>query len=143
LVINNSLEGLKMLSWAAWIWKILRMKPHEDITIPKRLVRHPLEDGFTKTFGEYQGQIMDYELTLADGRRIHVREFKDYYKAHWDRISPKVDPLEHLRVDAPGWWVLFAGLAGAALSYLMSKRPENTVNGLILGMIFGVLTIES
>ncbi len=119
------------------------MKPHRDLKIPKHLVRHPLDEGFVETLGEPQGQIMDYELTLADGRRIHVREFEDHYAVHWDKISPKVDPVEHLRVDAPDWWVLLAGFIGATLGYLMSKRSDSAVSGLILGTLFGILTTEN
>jgi hypothetical protein len=128
-----------MSSWLLWIQKVLEKEAHEDITIPKHLVNHPLCEGFTKTFGEPQGQTGDYELTLLDGRRIHVREYRYCYKAHWDKVSPKVDPLKHLIYDAPKWWLIVSALAGATLNCLISKRKENIVNGLLFGAVLGAV----
>lgn len=131
-----------MFSWTSLIKDILKKRPYEDITIPKSLIDHPLESGFIETVGGPQGQIKDYELILPDARRIHVREFEDHYKAHWDKLSPKVDPLGHLRKDAPEWLLFLAGMSGAAIGYFTSKKLENIVYGMLLGVFIGALIVE-
>jgi len=101
-----------MGSWGEIVLKVLRMDAHEDIVIPKYSVPNPVVVGFIETIGENKGQKKDYELTLLDGRRIHVREYEHCYKVHWDKISPLVNLIEHLRRDAPDWWKIMLALLG-------------------------------
>jgi len=81
---------------------VLRLLPHEELVVPKSKWRPPPDA--KKTFGELRGQIADWEITLEDGRRIHIVEFEDHYRIHWDIVSPHVDPLKHLRLDARYWY---------------------------------------
>jgi len=130
-----------MISWRILIHKVLKNPPHKDALIPKHIVKDPLEEGFFETLGEPQGQMKDYELTLSDGRRIHVREFKDHYKVHWDKMSPRINPIDHLRYDAPHWWILILFGVGALAEYLVSKNINKALEkGLILSLI-GMVTI--
>lgn len=100
---------------------------------------NPLEDDFTETFlSEPQGQLRDYELTLPDGKRIHVREFEDKYRAHWDIISPSVDILEHLRHDAPHWLITLCSLGATAITYLVSRDTEKALSAAVLGFLLGI-----
>jgi len=132
-----------MPSWRGLIYRILENPPHVDITISKHLVANPLEEGFTETFlSEPQGQLRDYELTLPDGKRIHVREFEGQYRAHWDIISPSVDVLEHLRRDAPHWLVTLCSLGASAIAYLISRDTEKAISAAVLGFLLGVVITE-
>jgi len=72
------------MNWTEIIFKVLKLRAHEDLVIGKSILSHPKVAGFIKTLGEPQSQIADYELVLEDGRRIHVREYEDYYKVHRD-----------------------------------------------------------
>ena len=93
---------MELTDWKKIINEVLKRRPHQNIIVSKHhLAKHPSECGFVKTLGIPRGQINDYELTLKDGRRVHVVEFKDYYKVHWDILSPRVSPLGHLICDAP------------------------------------------
>jgi len=132
-----------MLSWRDFICKILENPPHVDITISKHLVANPLEEGFTETFlSEPQGQLRDYELILPDGKRIHIREFKDRYRAHWDIVSPSVDVLEHLRRDAPHWPITLCSLGASAITYLISRDTEKALSAAVLGFLLGAVITE-
>ncbi len=89
---------------------ILSLPPHQNVVVPKHMLR--LEDlPVRRTLGELiPGKIADYEITLKDGRRIHILEFEDYYLIHWDRASPYVDPIKHLKEDAPHWYAVIESI---------------------------------
>ena len=36
---------------------------------------------------------------FEDHRKIHVREFENNYRTHWDIVTSSVDVLGHLRHD--------------------------------------------
>ncbi|MDM7274697.1 MAG: hypothetical protein P3X22_001030 [Thermoprotei archaeon] len=126
-----------MYSWYSIIPLILRNPPHVDMFIPSHLVPDPRIEGFKETLGWPQGQIADYELTLKDGRRIHVRKFKEFYKAHWDMVSPLIDIIGHLRYDAPQWWITLLGIGGAGVGALLYKEDRTT--SAIIGGLIGIL----
>lgn len=130
--------------WRYYIPVILSKPPHEDIDIPVYLVPNPKEAGFRETSGDpFRGQIEDYESTLQDGKRIHVRELHNLYKAHWDRVSPLVDPIGHLRRDAPGWWIALCGLGGIVVGSLLSPkdRAAGAFAGGSIGVLGGIITL--
>jgi hypothetical protein len=113
-----------MKTWHSIIKRVLKMPPHESIIVPIDEVPDPEKEGAVRTIGEYKGQEADYEFTL-DERRIHIRKYKDHYEVHWDKVSPLVNPIEHLRQDAPYWWSLLCGIGNAGLrvsvTYLIRK----------------------
>jgi len=124
-----------MDEWASIIRGTLKLRPHEDIVIPRSKVKHPLHVGFKRSIGEPKGQIADYRLRLIDGRSIHVREYKDCYKVHWDIVDPSVNPIEHLRYDAPHWYSMIlytAGVVGGALTARVLRGNP------MLGGLFGI-----
>jgi len=83
---------------------VLNLPPHEELVVSKSKWRLPPDA--KKTLGELRGQIADWEITLDDERRIHIVEFEDHYMIHWDFVSPHVNPLKHLRLDAKHWYDL-------------------------------------
>ncbi len=127
-----------MHEWISIIRKTLALKAHEDIVIPKSNVRHPLHVGFKRSIGEPKGQIADYRLRLIDGKSVHVREYKDYYRIHWDIVDPSVNPIEHLKHDAPHWYsmILYAtGIVGGVLTARILR------GNLMLGGLFGMILL--
>ncbi|AEA46346.1 hypothetical protein [Archaeoglobus veneficus] len=130
-----------MSSWGEVVSRVLRMDAHVDIVIPKHIVPNPIVAGFIETVGENQGQMKDYELTLPDGRRIHVREYEHCYKVHWDKVSPLVNPVEHLRRDAPDWWKVLLALLGGGIG-LLSRGVGGAVLWAMLGYFVGKATAE-
>jgi len=129
-----------MYSWFAISRNVLTKPPHVDVIIPKDMAPDPKEEGIKETIGEPQGQIQDYELTLQDGRRIHIRKFEKFYKAHWDKFSPIINAFEHLRYDAPHWWVSLCALGFAILGFLVYGVVGAALGGLI-GFFIGAVTL--
>ncbi|HET7149663.1 MAG TPA: hypothetical protein VFI73_14340 [Candidatus Nitrosopolaris sp.] len=64
--------------------------------------------------------IIDYEETFFGTKKgakkqfrygkLHIREYKDYYIVHMDKVDPAKDPMGHLLIDAPEF--LAATIAG-------------------------------
>ncbi|MGB9760529.1 MAG: hypothetical protein ACPLZG_11940 [Thermoproteota archaeon] len=130
---------ISRLHWSFYIPLILSKPAHEDIVVLSSYVVNPKEDGLRETMGSFQGEIANYELTLQDGRRIHVREFNGYYTAHWDKYSPLMNPIKHLQYDAPDCWILLGALVGAFTGTLLCKR--NRIAGAFLfGSIGSLIT---
>ena len=76
---------------------------------------------------------------MPDGRRIHVREFENHYRAHWDIVSPSVDVLEHLRCDVPHWLVTLCSLGASAITYLILRDSKKALSAAVLGFLLGVI----
>jgi hypothetical protein len=131
-----------MNSWLKIIPLILQKPAHVDVIIPSHQVVEPTKEGFRETLGDIQGQKKDYELTLQDGRRIHVTEFEKSYKAHWDRFSPLVNVVGHMRYDAPHWWIFACLLGGASIGALGARdRVAGAVVGGTIGTLVGFLSL--
>ena len=131
-----------LFSWKSFIQRVLEMPPHQEVIIPKRLIEHPLLEGALKTSGEPRGQIADFEFILNDGRRVHVVEYNDRYHVHWDYVSPLIDPINHLRYDAPHWWVALTTIGCGLLDYYLNDKSEEAlVRGTLLGLTLGMLTL--
>ncbi len=64
--------------------------------------------------------IIDYEETFLGTKKgakkqfrygkLHIREYKDFYIVHMDKVDPRKDPMGHLLIDAPEF--LAATIAG-------------------------------
>jgi hypothetical protein len=118
---NNTTNHLLIISKI--IEFVLRRRAHEDLVLPyysgsnvegKFTTKIPgtnilisLDDfiayGFTRSLGEWQGQLADFRYMLPDKRSIHLRVFPDHFRLHWDYIDPRADPIGHIAVDAPHW----------------------------------------
>ncbi len=114
------------------------------MSTPNHLVPEPKQEGFRETMGDPQGQGKDYEFTLQDGKRIHVRKFDKNYRVHWDWFSPTKDPINHMRNDAPHWWIASCIIGGAGLRGLCCKdRTAGATAGGLLGALEGILSLPS
>lgn len=59
--------------------------------------------------------IIDYEETLLGTKKgakkqfrygkLHIREYKDCYIVHTDKVDPRKDPVGHLLIDAPEYLI--------------------------------------
>jgi len=73
--------------------------------------------GFTETvLGDPQGSLRQYR----NSRGVHVREYRDRFEIHEDRIDPRTNPMGHLLVDSPE-----TVLAFAATALLAGKRNNS------------------
>lgn len=125
-----------MYSWT-YIEQIVFTKPaHIDVSIAHNDVPDPTQNGYVKSLGEYQGQEVDYEKAFTDGKRIHLRKYKGIYKAHWDFFSPLLSPIQHLRYDAPEWYVFLSALGFGALG---ASYAEDKVTGALIGVGVGLI----
>ena len=133
-----------MYSWT-YIEQIDLTKPvYVDVSIADTDCPDPAQNGYVKTLGEPQGQEADYEKPFSDGKRIHLRKYKGVYKAHWDFFSPIISPIQHLRYDAPGWYVASTTLGCSALgASLTEDKATGAVLGGALGFVIGMLSLPN
>ncbi len=107
---------MRRYTWEQVINEVLLLSKHTDIIVEKWRVP-PIPTDFKERLADNDGQITDYGFALEDDTGIHIKEYEDYYKVHWDKKDPSVDPLGHLVYDSPKWLVVGA----VALDWLVFK----------------------
>ncbi len=133
-----------MNEWSNVISVVLQLPPHQDIIRPKATLSHPKEVGMKERMGEPQGQLADYKWALPDGKSIHVREYLDEYRIHWDMFDVDIDLINHLRYDAPHWWIILTVAVGGIIGCVFSKdRAKGFIAGAVCGFAFGLFTLPS
>ena len=116
---------MRRYTWEQVINEVLTQPKHSDITVEKwRLPSLP--NDFKPRMADDDGQIADYGLALEDETGIHVKEYDDYYKIHWDTKDPSVNPLGHLVYDSPKW--LVAGAVALDLVVFKGKYSKMLFN---------------
>ncbi len=114
------------------------------MSIADHEISDPTQNGYIKTLGEPQGQEADYEKPFTDGKRIHLRKYNGLYKAHWDFFSPILSPVQHLRYDAPEWYVASTTLGGSALgASLTDDKATGALIGGAIGFVLGILSLPN
>ena len=106
------------MSWYNIERQILQRSCHEDISVYKWGMIHPEDAGFYRSTGAPQGQISDYRKLLKNGRSLHVREYEDNYRVHWDYFDPLENIVGHFLLDAPFWGFLALLGIGILADYL-------------------------
>ncbi len=109
------------------------------LRLRKGLLVHPRRAGMKPSVGLPEGQSADWRRRLAGGRGLHVKVFRDHYEAHIDRVHPDVNPVEHLRQDAPGVFVGGGVALGAALGAAVGRWGSSTAVGAALGGVLAAL----
>ena len=134
--------------WRRIIARVLRLPPGKSIRIPKGVVPRPETQGFIPTIGA-KINARHWELPLPDGGRVHVEEYDDFYLVHRDKVSPLINPVEHLRRDAPWIWTLLTtgtgGLILSCIEYLLTDGKEwrrGAAIGALTGLLVGITTGE-
>ena len=110
------LPFMRRYSWEQVINEVLAQPKHTDIVVEKYRVP-PVPSDFKSRPADDDVQIADYGLALEDDTGIHIKEYDDCYKVHWDTKDPSVDPLGHLFYDSPKWLVVGA----VALDWIVLK----------------------
>ena len=84
--------------------------PREEFAVP---------EGAEETMlGLPKGSIKQYRLDT-----MHIREYKDGFEVHWDKVDPRKDPVGHLVKDAPELLVLgIAAIIGIGYAVYRMKR---------------------
>lgn len=103
--------------WSNIVPKVLQNRPHKEISVPIEFIPDPVAVGTPQRLGDFKGQSSDYGIPLQNGEEIHLRKYLAEYRIHSDIISPSVNWLEHLRLDAPHWYIIlmFLGVFGLGL----------------------------
>jgi hypothetical protein len=86
-------------SWNELIRSVQQLPPHVDLSIKRAQVEEPRHFGFRKSVGWKKGSLRNWRLALPNGRCIHVREYRDHFKIHWDIADPRKNPFKHLVYD--------------------------------------------
>jgi hypothetical protein len=95
--------------------------------------------------------IIDYEETLLGTKKgakkqfrygqLHIREYKDWYIVHMDKVDPRKDPLGHLLIDAPEYLAAtMAGLEAARQAGCTVYAEKKGANALVDGLRAAGLT---
>ena len=102
--------------------------------------------------------IIDYEETFLGTKKgakkqfrygkLHIREYKDYYIVHMDKVDPTKDPMGHLLIDAPEYLAAtIAGLKAAKQAgctvYTEKKGNNALVEGLRAACLAGTVAATS
>jgi hypothetical protein len=102
--------------------------------------------------------IIDYEETFLGTKKgakkqfrygkLHIREYKDYYIVHMDKVDPAKDPMGHLLIDAPEFLAAtIAGLKAAKQAgctvYTEKKGNNALVEGLKAACLAGTVAATS
>jgi len=105
----------------------------EEIEVPKELRQFMLADAQETKLGQKNGAIKQFRYG-----KLHIREYKDKYLVHTDKIDPRENPLGHLIHDAPE---VLVGLACAAIGG--AKIPgqlvqnKSLIPGIISSLAYG------
>src|ERR671912_146933 len=96
----------------------------DNILIPKSV--RPIIDYTETNLGSKKGAKKQYRY-----KNLHIREYKNYYSVHMDRIDPRIDPFGHLLKDAPEYltyWMM-ASIIGLKVTttYMTTYRLHNFI----------------
>ena len=89
-------------TWKEFEDYLLTFPPHEDIVVSKDFFNKESLQRFKSILSDDDGQIANYRLLVEPSNKgIHIKEYSDSYKIHWDKVNPATDPIGHLLEDAP------------------------------------------
>jgi hypothetical protein len=90
--------------------------------------------------------IISYEETFLGNKKgakkqfrfgkLHIREYKDYFIVHMDKVDPRKDPVGHLLIDAPEYLAAtMAGLKAAKqVGCTVYTQKRGGANALVKGL---------
>jgi hypothetical protein len=126
--------------WWAWLRTQALVQPTRKIQAAKDRVPHPRDAGAYVSVGLPAGQDEDYRFPPEhDCRGVHVQSFASVWVIHVDVVHPACDPLEHMRVDAPGTWVAALTAAGGLVGLALGRRKEAAAAGALIGAALGLI----
>lgn len=101
-------------NWQDLVTYMKSLSPHHDVEISKEsfdrvILQKYVLQRYHSIFGDPDGQIANYRIPLKDGSGIHIKEYDNKYKIHWDNSNLATDPVGHLINDAPHHIVTILG----------------------------------
>lgn len=84
--------------WQAVALAALALPQHGKVHVPLAEVPHPLESGMYQSRGMAR-RCKHYRHALPDGKGLHVHEYPDHFRVHWDAVDPSISLLRHLLHD--------------------------------------------
>lgn len=131
----------KQYEWSDVILALWPPDATQRMRIPKNQISHPLATkGMKPGIGLPEGQSNDYRLQLVPSNAgLHVKEFKNHYEAHIDKVHPAVNFVEHIRQDAPGMFVGTTAAMGALVGVAAGRSADAALVGALIGGLFGAL----
>jgi len=121
---------VRLISWRQVEKHVLRLSHQQDVWVRKESVVPPQVVGIPYSCGAYR-------YTTQDGRAIDIKEDRDYYPTHWDWHNPSTHLIDHALDDAPGEWLLFTTVTGAAIG-AVSREKGNKGEGALVGASIGL-----
>jgi len=103
------------------------------------MLPHPQVVGMTLSIGLPEGQVADYRYAFSDGSGVHVKDFGGHYQVHLDEVHPGVDPIEHLRRDAPEALIGGSVALGAIIGGIFGKSWQSALTGAAIAGLAGVI----
>jgi hypothetical protein len=113
---------------------------HQRVRVGLGELPHPRDAGARESTGlPAPGKIADWRFPpTASCQGLHVHQLADGWVAHLDQVHPACDPVEHLRVDAPGFFVALTSAAGGVIGSV-ARGPLGGLVGGLLGSVFGLV----
>ena len=110
--------------------------PRDEIEVPKELREFMLEEAEETFLGQKNGAYKQYRYG-----NLHIREYRDKFLVHTDKVDPRKDPVGHLVHDAPE---VLVGLACVIFSGLQTRKKFHSkktpfISSLIFSIISGYL----
>lgn len=87
-----------LTAWQGIAVAALALPKHAKLTVARASVPHPSDAGLYRSVGLAR-QCRHYRQALPDGRGLHVHEYADHYRVHWDAVDPSVSLLRHFLQD--------------------------------------------
>jgi len=111
-------------------------RPHKEIRIPKsKMLELPSE---FKEIPDFLGHKKDAIRQYRGPNNIHIREYADHWKAHWDWGDPRTidGALVHIFADAPeiGLALIAATIAGKDRYDETQSVGESVIEALLTGL---------
>jgi len=113
--------------------------PGDEIEVPKELREFMLEEAEETFLGQKNGADKQYRYG-----NLHIREYKDKFLVHNDRIDPRKDPLGHLVYDAPEVLIglacaIFGGSQIAKKVMKNNSKKSTLTSGLLSSIVSGYM----
>ncbi len=125
-------------TWAAVVEVLMRRPWRNPIRVAKSQLPHPRAVGMKPSVGMPLGQVADYRYALESNAGLHVRDFGHYWEAHLDEVHPDVDPVEHVRRDAPVAFIAGAVALGAVAGGMLGKSWQSALAGAAIVGLAGI-----
>ncbi len=130
---------ISLYSWRDVATSLWHQPAGTILCLRKGLLVHPRRAGMKQSIGLPEGQLADYRRLLSGGRGLHVKVFRNHYEAHIDEVHPDVNPIEHLRQDAPGVFIGGGVALGAAVGAAVGRSGSSTAVGAAIGGVLAAL----